>query len=75
MSLLDEGIKLHQKGLTDKAQIIYEEILAKDPNNFEALEFLGIIFYQKKEYEKSLKYINKSISINPENFRLSWKRN
>ncbi len=69
MSLLDEGIKLHQKGLTDKAQIIYEEILAKDPNNFEALEFLGIIFYQKKEYEKSLKYINKSISINPENFR------
>lgn len=69
MSLLDEGIKLHQKGLTDKAQTIYEEILAKDPNNFEALEFLGIIFYQKKEYEKSLKYINKSISINPENFR------
>ena len=69
MSLLEEGIKFHQKGLTDKAQTIYENILVKDPINFAALEFLGIIFFQKREYEKSLKYINKSISINPKNSR------
>ena len=52
MSLLEEGIKFHQKGLIDKAQVIYENILVKDPINFAALEFLGIIFFQKKEYEK-----------------------
>ena len=69
MSLLEEGIKFHQKGLIDKAQAIYEDILVKDPINFAALEFLGVVFFQKKEYEKSLKYINKSISINPKNFR------
>ena len=69
MSLLEEGIKFHQKGLIDKAQTIYENILVKDPINFAALEFLGVVFFQKREYEKSLKYINKSISINPKNFR------
>ena len=69
MSLLEEGIKFHQKGLIDKDQTIYENILVKDPINFAALEFLGVVFFQKREYEKSLRYINESISINPKNFR------
>lgn len=65
---LNEAIKLHQKGLLNNAQEQYEDIIKFEPNNFQALHLLGVIFFQKKKYLKSIKLINKSININPYNF-------
>ena len=67
-SSLDSAIELHQKGFLNNAQEQYENIIKFDPNNFQAIHLLGVIFFQKKNYLKSIKLINKSININPNNF-------
>jgi predicted O-linked N-acetylglucosamine transferase (SPINDLY family) len=67
-SSLDSAIELHQTGFLNNAQEQYENIIKFDPNNFQAIHLLGVIFFQKKNYLKSIKLINKSININPNNF-------
>jgi predicted O-linked N-acetylglucosamine transferase (SPINDLY family) len=67
-SSLDSAIEFHQKGFLNNAQKQYENIIKFDPNNFQAIHLLGVIFFQKKNYLKSIKLINKSININPNNF-------
>jgi len=67
-SSLNNAIDLHQKGLLNNAQEQYENIIKIDPNNSQAIHLLGVIFFQKKNYIKSIKLIKKSININPNNF-------
>jgi tetratricopeptide (TPR) repeat protein len=52
------------------ALAIFEEILAKDPNNFEALYFAGNINLQLKNPKQGLTYLTKCISVAPNNLRL-----
>jgi predicted O-linked N-acetylglucosamine transferase (SPINDLY family) len=65
---LDKGIAFHTSGQLDKAKKIYESIIQSDANNFEAIHLLGVIFFQKKNYYKSIELIRNSININPKNF-------
>ena len=46
-------------------KLYYEKILEENPNHFEALNFLGIIYAINREFEKSLNFFNKAIGINP----------
>jgi len=61
---LNEGFLLHKAGKLEEAKIIYEKILEKNPNTFEVINLLGIIFLQLKEYDKSIFLIKKAININ-----------
>jgi predicted O-linked N-acetylglucosamine transferase (SPINDLY family) len=65
---LDKGIAFHTSGQLDKAKKIYESIIQSDASNFEAMHLLGVIFFQKKNYHKSIGLIRNSININPKNF-------
>lgn len=65
---LDKGIALHASGQLDEAKKIYENIIQSETNNFQAIHLLGVIFFQKKNYSKSIELINNSININPKNF-------
>jgi len=65
---LNKGIALHSSGQLDEAKKIYENIIQSETNNFQAIHLLGVIFFQKKNYSKSIELINNSININPKNF-------
>ena len=68
--LLSEAIKLHkQKGYVD-AQKIYEQVLAINPHNFDALRLLGTIFAQTKQLDKSLVLLERAKEINPHHIGL-----
>jgi len=67
---LEEGVILHKSGKFEEAKKIYEEIIKKNPNNFEVINLLGIIFLQLKKYDEATLLIKKAIKINPNHHAL-----
>jgi protein O-GlcNAc transferase len=63
--LLREGLRLHQANQLEEAKTIYEEILAIEPDHFDALHLLGVIEHQTQNYELALELISRAIQINP----------
>lgn len=54
----------HINGNLTQAKIIYEKILKQNPDHADTLNMLGVLFYQKKNYDRAINLIKKSISIN-----------
>ena len=46
-SLLDQGIALHQAGRLDHAERLYRSVLARDPDQVDALTLLGTVAMQR----------------------------
>ena len=67
VKLLQEGLALHHQGKLDDAKQIYEKILQKQSNHFDALQLLGTIYTQVKQHEVSLQYFDKALQINKTN--------
>jgi len=61
---LKQGLTLHQSGKLHQAELIYEEILKKDHRNFEALQLLGTIAAQRKNWDKALQMLTEALKIN-----------
>jgi len=66
-SLLEEAIFLHKKGQLKEAENLYKSILKSSSSNFEVIHLLGIIKIQLKQFEDAIVWLNKAISINPNN--------
>ena len=49
-TLTQKGIALHQQGNLTEAQVMYEQILVIQPDHFDALQLLGVLFAQVKKY-------------------------
>ena len=64
-ALVQQGTSLHQQGNFDEAQAIYEKILFIQPNHFDALQLLGVLFAQVKKYSQSVELLSKALEINP----------
>ena len=64
---INEALHFHQTGQLDRARFIYEEILKAQPNDADALHFLGVLFQQRGETHKALDLIKKAIQNDPEN--------
>jgi len=64
-ALVQQGTSLHQQGNFDEAQAIYEKILLIQPNHFDALQLLGVLFAQVKKYSQSVELLSKALEINP----------
>ena len=60
------AVALHNQGELDKAEFIYREILAVDPNNFYALRFLGCLCRLKEEYFEGVELLKQAASLRPE---------
>jgi len=65
--LVDMAIAFHQNGMLEEAGLIYEKILIKDPGHIDAMNLLGLIALQKKEYPQAIDLINKAILASPHN--------
>ena len=64
---LQQGLMHHQNGLIQKAKIIYEEILNRQPLHFHAIHLLGLIASKEKNYQLAVDLITKAITIYPDN--------
>ena len=47
----------HQAGNLDEAERIYREILQREPGNADVLHFLGVLLFQKKDYDTAIDLI------------------
>jgi len=64
-ALIQQGTLLHQQGNFDEAQAIYEKILHIQPDHFDALQLLGVLFAQIKKYVQAVELLSKALEINP----------
>lgn len=58
--IVDMGIKIDDNKLTELAKSIAHEKLESNPEFFILNDLLSVIYYNEKDYERSLSYMNKS---------------
>ncbi len=58
-----QALAYHQKGELALAQVGYEQVLASQPNQFDALHMLGVLATQTAQAEKAVALIQKALSI------------
>jgi protein O-GlcNAc transferase len=63
--IFQHGLKLHQQGQLVHAKALYEKVLEKQPDHFDALHLLGVIAAQSGSPEIAADLIGKAIKINP----------
>lgn len=62
---LKEAMELHRKGAWSDAKELYERILEAQPDNYDALQLLGVLASETKNFEASVALIGKAIAVNP----------
>ncbi len=65
-AILKEAVNAHNQGDLQKAQQLYQEILASDPDNPRALHYLGVIASQNN-MSLGLSYMERSLLLQPDN--------
>jgi len=64
---LDSALQHHQAGRLSAAEAAYREMLEVDPDNIDALHFLGVISHQRGEHGRASELISRALSRNPSN--------
>ena len=70
MDLLDIALKCHARGDLQGAEAIYASIIEADPENPDAIHYLGILLHQKGGGAEALDLVRKSILLSPD--RAAW---
>ena len=65
--LIDQAIALHQEGRLELAAELYQKALEINPDSYDALNFLGLIDYQKGKWVESIEWFKQAIRIFPAN--------
>ncbi len=60
---LREALGHYQAGRLDEARAVYLAMLEQQPYQVEAMQMLGIIAYQTREYDRAINYFQQVISI------------
>ncbi len=60
-----QGVALHQQGRFAEAELVYREVLQRDPKSFEAMHLLGVIALQTRKTQQAVELIGKAIALNP----------
>ena len=63
---LDKALSFHQIGNLRQAEELYRKILKANPQNEDALHFLGILVFQLGQYDAASDLIYQAIKLNPE---------
>ena len=61
-SALQFGLKHHQAGRLQQAEMIYNQILEEDPHHAESLHLLGLVAYERGEYDLAADRIRKAVA-------------
>lgn len=65
--LLPKAVDLHQSGRLADAAILYGQIIAESPGDFNATHLLGVIALQESSFEKARELISSALDIDPNN--------
>lgn len=57
------AIASHQTGEVERAEELYRQILAENPQEAAALHGLGMIAYQQQQYERAIEQIEQAIAL------------
>jgi predicted O-linked N-acetylglucosamine transferase (SPINDLY family) len=60
---INYAIQLHQEDRLDEAEALYRQILQEQPENSDALHLLGVIAYQRKQYQDAKALVVRAISF------------
>jgi predicted O-linked N-acetylglucosamine transferase (SPINDLY family) len=63
--MLNEAMRCHQDGRTARAERLYRDIIAADPNHLDAVHLTGVLAAQQKDYAKAIDYIARAARIAP----------
>jgi hypothetical protein len=69
--LLQRGWQLHQSGQRDAAEQCYRHALSIDPDNADALVYLGIALFDRREFQESVEAYRRAISRR-KRFPIAW---
>jgi predicted O-linked N-acetylglucosamine transferase (SPINDLY family) len=64
---IQSALKNYQAGNIQQAENLLKEILEAQSNNINAINLLGVLYYQQKDYDSAIKYTKKLINLNPSN--------
>jgi predicted TPR repeat methyltransferase len=62
-NLLQQAVRLHQQGDAARAQALYDQVLATDPRNFDALHLSGVLARQRGDAERALGLIGQALAV------------
>ena len=63
--VLQHGLNLHRQKNLSAAEEVYRSILARDPNNSNALHLLGLTYAQREHHYEAIEFYNRAIAIDP----------
>ena len=66
-SLLDEAVAHHKAGRLQQAEHLYRQILAVDPDQAEALHYLGLLAYRVGQLDKAIDLLSKAVRKDAKN--------
>ncbi len=67
-ALMNEAIALHRAGRLPDAEKIYRQILATEPDHFDCLHLLGVVFAQSGKYPEAIEQIDAALALDPNHF-------
>src|ERR1700690_2197301 len=62
---LQMALTLHQQGRLAQAEAVYQGILNRDPNPFDAQCLPGVIASQRKNFAAPILLLNRALKLNP----------
>lgn len=62
---LQQAVEFHQKGESDQARKIYEEVLSQDASNVDAIHLIGVLEMQAGNLEPALAKLEQASRLNP----------
>ena len=66
IAVLEEAIRRHQSGQLREAEAFYREVLSREPDNADALHYLGVLAGQAGHHDAAIDLIRKSLAIRPD---------
>ncbi|MBN9295790.1 MAG: tetratricopeptide repeat protein [Filimonas sp.] len=71
---LDRAAKFVKQGLNSRALYDLESVLAQDPYNKDALEYVVFVSNRMQLFDKSLSYVNNALFLKPNDYELLMKK-
>ncbi|MCG8565848.1 MAG: tetratricopeptide repeat-containing glycosyltransferase family protein, partial [Desulfobacterales bacterium] len=67
LQLLEQGIECHNKGDLDGAEQHYRAVLEREPNQMDAIHFMGVLATGRGDIPMAKTYLSRAIELGPNN--------
>ncbi|OGT49662.1 MAG: hypothetical protein A3F17_00350 [Gammaproteobacteria bacterium RIFCSPHIGHO2_12_FULL_41_15] len=67
MNTLETALHLHKTGQFEQAEILYRQLIEKDPTFTEAIHALAILLAMQQHYDEANELVHRAIALHPNN--------